>query len=80
MASPFWARELDRRRRKPLMIVGLAGFTVSMVLCGLVVSAGAAHLATPTIIFGCFLVFRAIFGLFGSAGSPAPQTYIAERT
>lgn len=80
VASPFWARELDRRRRKPLMIVGLAGFAVSMVLCGLVVSAGVAHLATPTIIFGCFLVFRAIFGLFGSASSPASQTYVAERT
>lgn len=51
-----------------------------MVLCGLVVSAGVAHLATPTIIFGFFLIFRAIFGLFGSATSPAIQTYIAERT
>src|SRR3954470_3763011 len=40
VASPFWARELDRRGRKPLMIVGLAGFAVSMVLCGLVISAG----------------------------------------
>ncbi|WP_369127022.1 MFS transporter [Bradyrhizobium yuanmingense] len=80
VASPFWARELDRRRRKPLMIVGLAGFAVSMVLCGLVVSAGVAHLGTPTIIFGFSLVFRAIFGLFGSATSPASQTYIAERS
>jgi len=78
--SPFWARQSDLRGRKPLMIIGLAGFAVSMVLCGLVVSAGLAHLTTPTIAFGFFLVCRAIYGLFGSATSPANQTYIAERT
>ncbi|MET4323735.1 MFS transporter [Bradyrhizobium sp. RT5a] len=80
VTSPFWARQSDLRGRKPLMIIGLAGFAVSMVLCGLVVSAGLAHLTTPTIVFGCFLVCRAIYGLFGSATSPANQTYIAERT
>ncbi|MCA1378655.1 MULTISPECIES: MFS transporter [unclassified Bradyrhizobium] len=80
VTSPFWARQSDLRGRKPLMIIGLAGFAVSMVLCGLVVSAGLAHLTTPTIVFGCFLVCRAIYGLFGSATSPASQTYIAERT
>ncbi|MET4324177.1 MFS transporter [Bradyrhizobium sp. RT5a] len=80
VTSPFWARQSDLRGRKPLMIVGLAGFAVSMVLCGLVVSAGLVHLTTPTIVFGFFLVCRAIYGLFGSATSPASQTYIAERT
>ncbi|MDA9436965.1 MFS transporter [Bradyrhizobium sp. CCBAU 51627] len=80
VTSPFWARQSDLRGRKPLMIIGLAGFAVSMALCGLVVSAGLAHLTTPTIVFGFFLVCRAIYGLFGSATSPANQTYIAERT
>lgn len=80
VTSPFWARQSDLRGRKPLMIVGLAGFAVSMMLCGIVVSAGLAHLTTPTIVFASFLVCRAIYGLFGSATSPANQTYIAERT
>lgn len=80
VSSPFWARQSDLRGRKPLMIIGLAGFAVSMMLCGLVVSAGLADLATPTMVFGFFLVCRAIYGLFGSATSPASQTYIAERT
>jgi len=80
VTSPFWARQSDLRGRKPLMIIGLAGFAVSMLLCGLVVSAGLAHLTTPTIVFGFFLVCRAIYGLFGSATSPANQIYIAERT
>src|SRR5437588_5411856 len=37
VASPFWARASDRFGRKPLMMSGLAGFMVSMVLCGAVV-------------------------------------------
>lgn len=78
--SPFWARQSDLWGRKPLILLGLAGFAVSMMLCGLVVSAGLAHLATPMIVFACFLICRAVFGLFGSATTPASQTYVAERT
>src|SRR5690348_5233710 len=75
-ASPFWARASDRFGRKPLMMAGLSGFMVSMVLCGLVVSAGLRHLATPLLIFVAFLVCRALFGLFGSASNPATQAYV----
>src|SRR3954463_14408478 len=38
--SRLWARQSDFRGRKPLILLGLAGFCVSMILCGLVVSAG----------------------------------------
>ena len=80
VASPFWARASDRFGRKPLMMSGLSGFMVSMVLCGLVVSAGLRHLATPLLIFIAFLVCRALFGLFGSASNPATQAYVADHT
>src|SRR4051812_31597890 len=79
-ASPFWARASDRFGRKPLMMVGLSGFMVSMLLCGGVVSAGLRHLATPVLIFAAFLVCRALFGLFGSASNPATQAYVADHT
>ncbi|MBI1199578.1 MAG: MFS transporter [Phenylobacterium sp.] len=79
-SSPFWARASDRRGRKPLMMVGLTGFLVSMTLCGLVVSAGLRHMAPPLVIFGFLLLARALFGLFGAASNPATQAYIAERT
>src|SRR5262249_47401781 len=80
LASPFWARASDRYGRKPLMMLGLSGFMVSMVLCGLVVSAGLRHLAAPLVIFGFFLLARAVFGLFGSATNPASQAYVADHT
>jgi MFS family permease len=79
-SSPGWARASDRYGRKPLMMIGLSGFLVSMILCGLVVSAGLRQMATPLVIFVLFLLARALFGLFGAASNPATQAYIAERT
>jgi MFS family permease len=78
--SPFWAQLSDKRGRKPLMMIGVTGFVVSMAICGVVVSAGLRHLAPPMVIFGLFLVARALFGVFGSASNPAAQAYVAERT
>ncbi len=79
-SSPFWARQSDRGGRKPMMMVGLGGFLISMVCCGMVVSAGVRHMATPIVIFVLFLLSRALFGLFGAASNPATQAYVAERT
>ena len=80
VSSPFWARASDRFGRKPLMMVGLSGFMVSMAACGAVVSAGLRQLAAPMAIFGLLLLGRALFGLFGSASNPANQAYIADHT
>jgi len=79
-SSPGWARASDRYGRKPLMMVGLLGFMVSMTLCGFVVSAGLRHMAPVVVIFVAFLLCRALFGLFGAASNPATQAYIAEHT
>src|SRR5437763_10823704 len=79
-SSPFWASLSDRSGRKPMMIVGLAGFMVSMICCGAVVAAGVRHLSGPLLIFVLFLLARALFGLFGAASNPATQAYLYERT
>lgn len=78
--SPYWARESDRRGRKPLIVLGMIGFVASMTLCGLVVSAGLAHLAPPVVIFVMFLLARAMFGGVGSASNPATQALVAENS
>jgi len=80
LSSPIWARLSDLRGRKPLIMVGLAGFMVSMVCCGTVVGAGVRHLAPMLAIFIMFLLSRALFGLFGAASNPATQAYVADRT
>jgi MFS family permease len=80
ITSPFWARASDRRGRRPMIMIGMAGFTVSTLVCGLVVAAGLRHMAGPLTIFGLFFVLRALNGLFGSAANPAAQAYVAEHT
>jgi MFS family permease len=79
-SSPWWARRSDVQGRKPLMLIGLGGFAVSMTLCALVVGAGLLSWSTPMVIFVLFLLSRAIFGFFGAAAPPASQAYVAERT
>src|SRR5258707_8550901 len=51
VSSPFWAKASDRYGRKPLMMVGLSGFMVSMTVCGVIVSAGLRHVPAPMAIF-----------------------------
>lgn len=80
ITSPIWARASDRLGRKPLILVGLAGFALSMTLSGIVVMAGLSGWLGAGATFVLFLFARAIFGLLGSASNPAAQAYIAERT
>lgn len=80
LASPAWGRVAERRGRKGLMLLGLAGFAVSMLGCGLDVLAGLHGWASPLWVFGSFAVLRSIFGLFGSAAGVASQAYVANNT
>ena len=80
ITSPYWARRSDTVGRKPMMMLGMAGFGVSMICCALVVSAGVRHLLPVMGVFVLFLLSRAIFGMVGSAANPASQAYVAERT
>lgn len=80
VSSPFWARTSDLRGRKPLMMLGLSGFMVSMIACGAIVTAGLHHMAAPMVIFGMLLLGRSLFGFFGASSNPATQAYVAEHT
>jgi MFS family permease len=78
--APYWARKSDRHGRKPLILVGLAGFIVSMTLCGLVLAAGLNGLLGGVATFALFALFRAIYGSLGCATPSATQAYLASRT
>ena len=80
LSAPVWARLSDQYGRKPMILIGLGGFVVSMTGCAFVVLAGLRHLIGPMVVFAGFASLRAIFGLIGSASNPAGQAYVAERT
>ena len=79
-SAPFWARQSDRRGRKLLTLIGVAGFGVSMLGCGIAIFAGLRNWLLPLEVFVLFAGLRMIFGVFGSASNPAAQAYVAART
>lgn len=80
VCAPFWARRSDKRGRKAMMALGLTGFIISFILCGVALYAGLSGWLTAiwTLIF--FALARSLYGGFGSAAPPAVQAYVASRT
>ena len=80
LTAPYWARQSDKRGRKVLMTLGIAGFIASMLFCGLALWAGLNGWLTAGVTFVIFALFRSLYGGFGSAAPPAVQAYVAART
>lgn len=80
IASPFWARLSDTLGRKRVMMIGLAGFVVSMSGFGLAATSGLEQWLSAGLAFILMGVARTIYGVFGSAAPIASQAYVADRT
>lgn len=78
--APVWAHRADRRGRRALMRLGLAGFISSMLICGGALAFGLAGAMGATLVFTIFILGRSLYGTFGSASPPAVQAYVAART
>jgi len=78
--APYWARMSDRRGRRALMMLGLAGFIASFTIGGIVLWMGLAGWIAPLATFVVFGLARGLYGGFGSAAPPAVQAYVASRT
>ncbi|MDQ3482603.1 MAG: MFS transporter, partial [Pseudomonadota bacterium] len=62
LLAPYWAEKSDRHGRKALTLLGLAGFIVSMLLCGIVLDFGLAGAIGGALTFVLFGIFRGIYG------------------
>ncbi len=79
-ASPMWGRRSDVVGRRPIMLVGLLGFAVSMILLATTIAAAVSGWLSPLVAFGLMIASRSVFALFGSGTPPASQAYVADRT
>jgi MFS family permease len=79
-AAPFWARRSDRQGRRKMVLVGSAGFTVSITLVGCVLYAGLHDWIGPVETMLLLITARLIYGTFGAAAPPAAQALVALRT
>ncbi len=80
LLAPYWAEKSDRHGRKALTLVGLGGFVVSTLLCGIVLDLGLRGTLGGALTFVLFGLFRGIYGSLGSATPSATQAYLASRT
>lgn len=80
VAAPYWANRSDRHGRRAMVLLGVAGFTVSLLLCGIFLMLGINGVLGPLATFVAFIAARVIYGTFGSAAPPAVQAIVAGRT
>lgn len=66
--APLWGRLSDRAGRRPLVLIGLAGFAISQALFGLATALWSLYAA------------RALGGILSSALLPSASAYVADRT
>ena len=80
IAAPVWAARSDRTGRRQMVLIGMAGFVVSVLLCGVFLTLGIRHLISPVATIATFIGARMIYGLFGAAAPPAAQAILASQT
>ena len=80
LLAPYWAEKSDHHGRKALTIVGVAGFIISTILCGLILFAGLSGWIGGALTFLLFGLFRGLYGGFGCATPSATQAYLASKT
>ena len=79
--SPFWGRKSNELGRRPVVAIGLLGYSLSMGLLGLVAwLALEGYIQGVALTLAGLLFARSLFGLIGSGTSPAAQAYVADRT
>lgn len=78
--SPMWGRRSDVMGRRPVILIGLLGFAVSMVLLASMIQIGLAGILPAVVVYPLMVASRCVFALFGSGTGPASQAYVADRT
>jgi len=79
-SSAYWGARSDRWGRRPMIVLGLAAFAVSTGLFAVSIDLGLAGWLSIAVVYPMMVASRSIYGIFGSAGFPAAQGYIADRT
>lgn len=77
--APVWGRVSDRIGRRPILLLGLAGSTVSYAVFGYVSGLGANEQLFGLGILTCLFITRIGAGIAG-ATIPTAQAYIADTT
>ncbi len=78
--SPRWGRYSDHRGRKPVLLIGLTGFTIGIVFFASVFQAGLMGLLAGTPLYLLAIVSRCSQSSIMAATPPACSAYTADLT
>ncbi|BDP42165.1 MFS transporter [Deinococcus aetherius] len=76
--APIWGSRSERVGRKPVLILGLVGFSLSFGLFGLFATLGTRGVLSGTALFILLVAARLVGGLLSSATLPTAQAMMAD--
>ncbi|CAM3834331.1 MFS transporter [Deinococcus saxicola] len=76
--SPIWGSRSERVGRRPVLIMGLIGFSVSFGLFGYFAHLGLQGALAGGVLFGLLLASRVVGGILSSATLPTAQAMMAD--
>lgn len=80
LISPIWGRRSERIGRKPVLLTGVIGFSLSFLGFAVVAQLGLAHAIAPVPLYALLVSSRLVGGTFSSATMPTAQAYVADIT
>ncbi len=80
LASPLWGRRSERVGRKPVLLAGIVGFSLSFAAFGAVAWVGMRGGLSHTPLYALLLGARLVGGALSSATMPTAQAYVADVT
>ncbi|MFC6591204.1 MFS transporter [Deinococcus lacus] len=76
--SPVWGSRSERLGRRPVLLLGLIGFSLSFALFGLFAWLGLQGTLGGTALFGLLVASRLLGGVLSSATLPTAQAMMAD--
>lgn len=80
IGSLYLGRKSDVLGRKKILLIGMTGFTVTMILFGILIQIGLSNQSYIWIIFLLLMLIRLLQGLFFGAIPSTSQAYMADIT
>lgn len=78
--APIWGSRSERTGRKPILVLGLVGFSLSFGLFGVLAALGLHGVLGGTALFVLLVAARLIGGMLSSATLPTAQAMMADLT
>ncbi len=80
LLAHYWGRLSESRGRKPILLLGIGGFSISFFAFAIVAQLGLSHAIAANWVYWLLLAARLFGGAFSSATLPTAQAYVADVT